>query len=111
MSDSVSHFAAILTLCGEMSAMSSKGSVSAFRQSVYNLAKEMKIPIVDERAIDKLGINRGSVGAEVQMKYRDGEDTKIKTFLAVAKYHHSIVIYKDETFFMLANGTLWRLSA
>ena len=88
----------------------SKASVSSFRQAVYNEAKSMKIPIVDERAIDKLGINRGSVGVEVQMKYRDGEDTKIKTFLAVAKYHHAIVIYKDETFFIIANDSLWRIS-
>jgi hypothetical protein len=28
----------------------------------------------------------------------------------VAKYHHAIVIYKDETFFVYANDTLWRLS-
>lgn len=88
----------------------SKTAVSAFRQSVYNEAKNLKIPIVDERAIDKLSINRGSVASEVQMKYRDGEESKIKTFLAVAKYHHAIVVYKDETFFIVANNTLWRLS-
>lgn len=88
----------------------SKPAVSAFRQAVYNAAKELKIPIVDERAIDKLGINRGSVGATVEMRYRDGEDSKIKTFLAVAKYHHALVIYKDETFFIVANSTIWRLS-
>jgi hypothetical protein len=44
------------------------------------------------------------------MKYRDGEETKIKTFLAVAKYHHALVIYKDEMFYILANNTIWRLS-
>jgi hypothetical protein len=93
-----------------MKPMSSKGAISTFRQAVYNAAKELKIPIVDERAIDKLGINRGSVGAEVQIKFKDGEEQKIKTFLAVAKYHRSIVIYKDETFFIIANNALWRLS-
>jgi hypothetical protein len=70
----------------------SKPAVSAFRQAVYNEAKALKIPIVDERAIDKLG------------------ETKIKTFLAVAKYHHALVIYKDEMFYIIANNTIWRLS-
>lgn len=90
--------------------MSSKTSVTTFRQLVYDQAREMKIPIVDERAIDKLSINRGNIGMEVQMKYREGEETKIKTFLAVAKYNHSIVVFKDETFFMVASESLWRLS-
>jgi hypothetical protein len=89
----------------------SKAAVSAFRQAVYNEAKALKIPIVDERAIDKLGINKGSVGGTVEMRYRDGEETKIKTFLAVAKYHHALVIYKDEMFYILASNILWRLSA
>ncbi len=88
----------------------SKPAVSAFRQAVYNEAKQLKIPIVDERAIDKLGINKGSVGGTVEMKYRDGEETKVKTFLAVAKYHHALVIYKDEMFYIIANNTIWRLS-
>ncbi|MFX1563394.1 MAG: hypothetical protein ACFFDP_08815 [Promethearchaeota archaeon] len=90
--------------------MSSKISVTNFRQAVYDQAREMKIPIVDERAIDKLSINRGTIGLEVQMKYREGEETKIKTFLAVAKYNHSIVVFKDETFFIIASDSLWRLS-
>lgn len=88
----------------------SKPAVSAFRQSVYNEAKQLKIPIVDERAIDKLGINKGSVAATVEMRYREGEEMKVKTFLAVAKYHTALVIYKDETFFIIANNTVWRLS-
>jgi hypothetical protein len=90
--------------------LSSKTSVTNFRQTVYDQAREMKIPIVDERAIDKLSINRGNIGMEVQIKYREGEETKIKTFLAVAKYNHSIVVFKDETFFIVANESLWRLS-
>ncbi|MFX1562877.1 MAG: hypothetical protein ACFFDP_06180 [Promethearchaeota archaeon] len=90
--------------------MSSKTSVTNFRQAVYDQAREMKIPIVDERAIDKLSIHRGNIGMEIQMKYREGEDTKIKTFLAVAKYNHSIVVFKDETFFIIASQSLWRLS-
>lgn len=94
---------------GEKKTMS-KPAVSAFRQTVYNEAKNLKIPIVDERAIDKLALNKGSVAATVDMRYRDGEETKIKTFLAVAKYHHALVIYKDESFFIVANNTIWRLS-
>ncbi|MFX1491318.1 MAG: hypothetical protein ACFFBX_07495 [Promethearchaeota archaeon] len=88
----------------------SKPAVSAFRQAVYNEAKSLKIPIVDERAIDKLGINKGSVGGTIDMRYRDGEETKIKTFLAVAKYHHALVIYKDESFFIITSDMIWRLS-
>lgn len=93
-----------------MKPVSKASSISAFRQAVYGEAKNLKIPVIDERAIDKVSINRGSVGLEVVFKWRDGEDTKVKTFLAVAKYHHAIVIYKDETFFVYANDTLWRLS-
>jgi hypothetical protein len=88
----------------------SKPAVSAFRQAVYNEAKGMKIPIVDDRAIAKLGLNKGSVSATVEIKYSEGEETKIKTFLAVASYYKTLVIYKDETFFIIANNMIWRLS-
>ena len=69
----------------------------------------MKIPIVDERAIEKLSLNKGAIDLEVHIRFREGEEMKLKTFLAVAKYHHSIVIYKDEEFFIFQNGALWRL--
>jgi len=90
--------------------VSKAAALSSFRQAVYNLAKEMKIPIVDERAIDQVRINKGALGMEVQIKYRPGDELKIKTYLAIAKYHRSVVLYKGETFFIVANNILWRLS-
>ena len=90
--------------------MSKAAALSSFRQAVYNMAKEMKIPIVDERAIDQVRINKNAVSLDVQIKYRPGEELKIKTYLAIAKYHHSVVLYKGETFFLVANNVLWRLS-
>ncbi len=87
----------------------SKQSISIFRKTVYKLAQEMKIPIVDERAIEKLSLNKGAIDLEVHIRFREGEEMKLKTFLAVAKYHHCIVIYKDEEFFIFQNGALWRL--
>lgn len=79
-----------------------------FVRRVYEVVNELKIPLIDERVYDKIGINESRALIDVTFKFEDDEGV-IRGFLGLAEYFHSVVLKQKDTFLIPSNTALFRL--
>lgn len=85
--------------------------VKLFVKKVFDLATEMKIPILDERTVSDLKINFGALSWVIEMKVPVEDDSPIKAFLALAQYFRSIIIKKGEVFYIPHGSESYKLES
>ncbi len=81
-----------------------------FIKRVYEIVQELKIPLVDERVYSKSTITEGRYGTIVQFTFEDDESV-IRGFLGLAEYYHTIVLKKNQTFFISSGTILFKLDS
>ncbi|MHA1519683.1 MAG: hypothetical protein ACTSVZ_09805 [Promethearchaeota archaeon] len=81
-----------------------------FIKRVYEIVQELKIPLVDERVYSKSVITEGRYGTIVNFTFEDDESV-IRGFLGLAEYYHTIVLKKNQTFFISSGTILFKLDS
>ncbi len=83
--------------------------VKFFVKKVFDLATELKIPILDEKTVSDLKINPGAVAWVIEMKVEPEDETPIKAFLALAQYFRSIIIKRGDVFYIPHGSESYKL--
>lgn len=79
-----------------------------FVKTVFGVASELKIPLVDELVYDRVTIDESRAATSVTFAYDDDESV-VRGFLGLAQYYRSIVIKKGDKFFIPVSDMLFRL--
>jgi len=82
--------------------------VNCFIKRVYEIVNELKIPLIDERVYDKVSFSNSAAIASVKFKFEEDESV-IRGFLGLAEYFHTVVIKRNDEFFIPHASILFRL--
>ena len=82
----------------------------AFVKRVYVLVNEMKVPLIDAKTYFKCNITPQRSTVHIVFKYQEGEDSRVKGFLGLADYYHTVVIKMKESFFIPIGSILFELT-
>ncbi|MEM2110188.1 MAG: hypothetical protein QW327_06895 [Candidatus Odinarchaeota archaeon] len=85
--------------------------VKLFVKKVFDLATELKIPILDEKTVSDLKTNPGATAWVIEMKVQPEDDGPIKAFLALAQYFRSIIIKRGDVFYIPHGAESYKLEA
>jgi hypothetical protein len=85
--------------------------IKSFVKKVFDLATELKIPILDERTLTDVKINASALSWNVRMKVSPGDEGPIKAFLALAQYFRSVIIKKGDTFYIPHGAESYKLES
>ncbi|MHA1836028.1 MAG: hypothetical protein ACTSYQ_03780 [Candidatus Odinarchaeia archaeon] len=85
--------------------------IKMFVKKVFDLATEMKIPILDERTLSDVKVNTGALCWSIRMKVQPEDDGPIKAFLALAQYFKSIIIKKGDAFYIPHGSESYKLES
>lgn len=86
------------------------GRKELFMKRVYDIVHEQKIPLIDERVYDRATIAEPNQMSVVTFAF-DEDESVIQGFLGLAEYFHTIVIRKDERFYIVTSGLLFKLES
>lgn len=81
-----------------------------FLKMVFDIASELKIPLVDEKVYDRAVIDESRPMTSVTFAF-DGDESVIRGFLGLAQYYRSIVIKKAGNFYIPVPDLLFRLES
>ena len=81
-----------------------------FIKRVYEIVKELKIPLIDERVYDNVKFNEGNCSTVISFKFEEDESV-IRGFLGLAEYFRTVVIKKKELFYIPHESLLFRLES
>ena len=82
----------------------------AFIKRVYVLVNEMKVPLIDAKTYHKCIITAQRSTVNILFKYQEGEDSRVKGFLGLADYYHTVVIKMKNSFYIPIGSILFELS-
>ena len=85
--------------------------IKTFVKRVFDLATELKIPILDERTLTDVSVNAGALCWNVRLKVSPGDEGPIKAFLALAQYFRSVIIKKGDAFYIPHGAESYKLEA
>ncbi len=86
-----------------------KVSSELFVKRVFEIINEMKIPLIDERVYDEVKIS--SKNGTCHVRFEFGEDEAvIRGFLGLAEYFHTVIIKRENMFFIPHDNMLFILS-
>jgi hypothetical protein len=81
-----------------------------FLKRVFEIASELKMPVVDEKVYDSATIDEARPMTSVTFAF-DKDESIIRGFLSLAQYYHTIVIKKGERFFIPVSDMLLKLES
>ncbi|MBY9006459.1 MAG: hypothetical protein KGD63_06845 [Candidatus Lokiarchaeota archaeon] len=84
------------------------GKGELFVKRVFEIINELKIPLIDERVYDKVKINAAEAIANVIFKFEEDESV-IRGFLGLAEYFHTVIIKREDKFFVPHDNMLFIL--
>jgi hypothetical protein len=70
-----------------------------FIKMVFEIASELKLPMMDERVQDDAKFKTNNSIATVIFKFREDEAV-IRGFLGLAEYFHSVIIKRKDKFYI-----------
>ncbi|MBD3228513.1 MAG: hypothetical protein GF329_10025 [Candidatus Lokiarchaeota archaeon] len=82
----------------------------AFIKRVYVLVNEMKVPLIDAKTYHKCRIIEKRATVHILFKYEEGEDSRVKGFLGLADYYHTVVIKMKNSFYIPIGSILFELT-
>ncbi|MHA1409354.1 MAG: hypothetical protein ACTSQY_03360 [Candidatus Odinarchaeia archaeon] len=85
--------------------------IKDFVKKVFDLAAELKIPILDERTLSDVKVNAGALAWNIKMKVQPGDVGPIKAFLALAQYFRSVIIKKGDAFYIPHGAESFKLES
>ena len=82
----------------------------AFIKRVYVLVNEMKVPLIDAKTYHRCVIVPNRATVHITFKYQEGEDSRVKGFLGLADYYHTVVITMKDAFYIPIGSILFELT-
>ncbi|TFF85342.1 MAG: hypothetical protein EU551_04265 [Promethearchaeota archaeon] len=82
----------------------------AFIKRVYVLVNEMKVPLIDSKTYHNCNIIPKRATVHILFKYEEGEDSRVKGFLGLADYYHTVVIRMKNSFYIPIGSILFELT-
>jgi len=86
------------------------GKTELFIKRVYDLAGEMKIPLIDERVYDNVSINSKNSVATVKIKFEEDESV-IRGFLGLADFFHTVSVKRKDKFYIANDSAFFILES
>jgi hypothetical protein len=81
-----------------------------FVKMVYEIASELKIPLMDERVQDNVNFKKNNAITTVIFNFMEDEAV-IRGFLGLAEYFHSIIIKRKDKFYIPHDHKLFILES
>ncbi|TFG24400.1 MAG: hypothetical protein EU529_04330 [Promethearchaeota archaeon] len=81
-----------------------------FINRVYEIANELKVPLIDEKIYEKVDVKTKNSVSEVRFKFEGDEDV-IRGFLQLANFYHTLVLKDDEKFYIPNESAVFRLES
>jgi hypothetical protein len=81
-----------------------------FEKLVYEIATELKLPLMDERVQDSANFKTNNTITTVKFAFKE-DDAIIRGFLGLAEYFHSIVIKRKDKFYIPHDHKLFILES
>lgn len=89
--------------------MESTGNFELFIKRVYDIAGELKVPLIDERVYDKVNFSSKNSVATVIFKFEQDESV-IRGFLGLADFFHTVAVKMKNKFYIANDSALFSLA-
>ncbi|MFW9998722.1 MAG: hypothetical protein ACFE9Q_05970 [Candidatus Hodarchaeota archaeon] len=86
------------------------GTQEDFMKKVYELITELKLPLIDNRVQDKVKFKSNNATSIIKFTFEQDEAI-IRGFLGLAEYFHSVIIKKNDTFYIPHDRKLFILES
>ncbi len=81
-----------------------------FIKRVYDIATELKLPLMDERVQDDVNFKTNKAIATVKFSFEEDEAV-IRGFLGLAEYFHTVIIKRKDKFYIPDDHKLFILES
>lgn len=81
-----------------------------FIEQVKSIMQELKLPLIDDHVYDDVDITRKEYNTKVVfIQEEDSGESIIRGFLGIAEYYKTIIIQKDDEFYIPTEDILFML--
>jgi len=84
------------------------GKNAYFIKRVYEIIRKFRQPLINERVYDKVIFNPENAIVEIIFKFEEDESV-LQGFVGLAKYFHTVIINRKESFYIPYNHLLFVL--